>query len=616
MTPKQHKTIALVGKPNSGKTALFNALTGARQKVANYPGVTVERKEGLLQLPDGEMVTLLDLPGSYSLKSESQDERIARDVLLGNITGVDKPDMVVCIADATNLRLSLPLVLEVIALGLPVTLVLNKMDVAKRLGYEISIERLSQQLGGITVLPMVATKVRSTQPLKETIADQLQHLPSATKEMAPQGESIDLQQVLKAAMVRHGQRDRVTATLDKLLLHPIFGTLAFLVIVFLTFQSVFSLAAMPMDMIDGFIGWLMETIGAHMPDSSLKDLITEGIIAGVGSVIIFLPQVLILFFFILLLEDTGYMARAAFLLDRIMGRVGLHGKAFIPLLSSFACAIPGIMATRTIESPRDRLVTILIAPLMTCSARLPVYALIISAFIPNDPVFWGFGLQGIVLFGLYISGIISAMIIAFVLRRFFFKGGRAPLLLEMPDYSLPHARNLLLGLWERARIFVLRAGRIILPLMILVWFLSSYPAAPEDAEGSSILYSFAGIIGTFIAPIFAPLGFNWQMVVALIPGMAAREVAVGVLGTVYAVSAEENIDSLASLLASEWSLPTALAFLTWYIFAPQCLPTLGIVKRETNSWKWPVVMFCYLMGVAYLASMGVYHLSSGLLGHA
>lgn len=617
MRNKKDIYLALVGKPNSGKTALFNALTGARQKVANYPGVTVERKEGLVPLGGGESVRLLDLPGAYSLQATSQDEQITHDMLHGKIAGFDAPDFVLCMADATNMRLSLPLVLEVQALGIPMLLVLNKMDVAHRLGIHISVEALSAELG-VPVVPMVATKSHKENTLQEIIKEQIALLPEEKPHELPSYSPVDsvrrLQHILQTVMVSAGKHDRATRVLDSVLLHPLWGMLSFLLIVSLAFQGVFNFAEAPMDAIDGGISWLVEQLHAVLPEGYFRSLVADGVVAGVGSVIIFLPQVLILFFFILVLEDSGYMARAAFLLDRIMGRVGLHGKSFIPLLSSFACAIPGIMATRTIENPRDRIVTILIAPLMTCSARLPVYTLIISAFIPNDPVFGFFRLQGVVLFGLYLAGIVSAMIVAFVMRSVFMRGKRTPLLLEMPDYALPNARNLFLGLYERVKIFISRTGRIILPLMILVWFLSSFPAAPEGATEPDILYSFAGIIGHFMAPLFAPLGFNWQMVVALIPGMAAREVAVAVLGTVYAISAEGDVDSLAAILSAEWSLPTALAFLTWYVFAPQCLPTLGVVKRETNGWRWPLVMLVYLMTMAYTASYVVYRISLSLLG--
>ncbi len=606
--------IALVGKPNSGKSALFNALTGARQKVANYPGVTVERKEGYFRLGDGTPVRLLDLPGTYSLRAESQDEQITSDALQGKITDTPLPEILICLVDATCLRLSLPLVFEVLSLGLPVILVLNKMDVATRLGYQISKTALSEELG-VPVVAMSATRRGDTAALLDAIASEIKKsAPLKPQKFVPKAYTNQVRHLMEKVLIQRGKRDKATTILDNVFLHPLWGGISFLIIISLVFQGVFNLATLPMDMIDKGVTELIGFVNNTLPDSAFKSLLGDGIIAGVGSVVIFLPQILILFLFILVLEDSGYMARAAFLLDRMMGRVGLHGKAFIPLLSSFACAIPGIMAARTIENTRDRLVTILIAPLMTCSARLPVYTLIISAFIPNTPVFGFFRLQGLVLLGLYLAGILSAMLVAVVIRRFFLKGKRTPFLLEMPDYSLPNLRNIVLGLLERSKAFLMRAGRIILPLMILVWFLSSYPQAPEGVSGPDILYSFAGMIGHFLSPVFEPLGFNWQMVVALIPGMAAREVAVGVLGTVYALSSDASLQSLGSALAAQWSLPTALSFLTWYVFAPQCLATLGVVRRETNSWFWPFIMLCYLMALAYLCSFIVFNLSQWIIG--
>lgn len=604
------KRIALVGKPNSGKSALFNALTGARQKVANYPGVTVERKEGMFQV-DGNSIRLIDLPGTYSLQADSLDERVTCSMLAGKIDGVAAPDIVICVVDATNLRLSLRLALEAIALGLPIIVALNKTDIAQRRGYKISVEALSKELG-VQVIPTIATQQDTMQELLQCLASPIDAPRPTANPCEPHDYSKRIKRILSVAQLERGKRDKLTGAIDSVLLHPFFGPIFFLVLIFLMFQAVFNFASMPMDIIDHSMSWLIDLVNYSLPDGLLKSLLGDGVIAGVGSVLIFIPQIVILFFFILVLEESGYMARAAFLLDRLMGGVGLHGKAFIPLLSSFACAIPGIMATRTIESHRDRLVTILIAPLMTCSARLPVYTLVIAAFIPNTLIWGAFRLQGIVMFGLYAAGVISAMLVAFVLRKFLLKGRRSPLLLEMPDYNLPHIRNLSIGLLERVRIFIRRAGKIILPLMILVWFLSTFPKAPDGITEPAILYSFAGIIGKAVAPIFAPIGFNWQMVVALIPGLAAREVAVGVLGTVYAISSDAGSGSLGDILAMQWSLPTALSFLTWYIFAPQCLPTLGVTKRETNSWKWPTVMLVYMAALAYICSYIVFNFSTYL----
>ncbi|NDD30044.1 MAG: ferrous iron transport protein B, partial [Proteobacteria bacterium] len=422
----------------------------------------------------------------------------------------------------------------------------------------------------------------------------------------------EVKRVLEASVRRKGTAADITRRIDEVLLHPVWGLLIMATLFFVIFQAVFSWAKMPQELLQAAIEWLSDTVRSHMAEGALRSLLTEGVIAGVGSVIVFVPQILVLFFFILILEDSGYMARAAFLLDRLMGGVGLHGRAFIPLLSSFACAIPGIMATRTIENPRDRLATILIAPLMTCSARLPVYALIIAAFIPNRSVLGPLRLQGLVLFTLYASGIISALIVAWLLKKTLFTGPRPPLILELPTYKTPSVKSVTLGLLERLVVFLKRAGTLILSAMIVVWFLSSHPAPPPtDVNGPLIQYSFAGMLGRALAPLFSPVGFNWEIVVALIPGLAAREVAVAALGTVYAVSGSEA--GLGETLAHAWSLPTALAFLAWYVYAPQCLSTLAITRRETNSWRWPIVMAAYMFALAYLAAFVTYHVASWML---
>jgi len=603
------KTVVLLGKPNAGKSAIFNTLTGAKQKVANYPGVTVERKQGHLTSANGTEITLLDLPGTYSLDPHSPDEEVTHRVVHGKMSAVGTPDVIICVADATNLSLSLPLILEARTLQLPLVVAVNMMDIATKRGCIIDCDILSQELG-VPVIPTIAYNKASTDALRHAIDEAC--IPTLDDNCTLALGDIQRRAVAIAhtATLKAPRLDAATRRLDTILLHPLWGMVSFFAIVFLIFQAVFSFAAAPMDFIDGSISSAVTWINAHYPDSLFKSLIADGILAGVGSVIIFLPQIIILFFFILLLEDSGYMARAAFLLDKSMGRVGLHGKAFIPLLSSFACAIPGIMATRTIENPRDRLITIMIAPLMTCSARLPVYTLIIAAFVPNQAVGHLFNLQGVVMFALYLAGIIAAMIVAYVMKRMV-KGERAPLLLEMPDYRMPNWRNLAFGLLERSKIFLRRAGTIILALMIIVWVLSTFPQAPANATEPAITYSFAGIIGKFLSPIFAPIGFNWQIVIALIPAMAAREIAVAALGTVYALSNVDanNADSLAQMLAHSWTLPTAVAFLVWFIFAPQCLATLGVIRRETNSRAWTWFAFSYLMGLAYLMSFVAYHIT-------
>ena len=616
--------IALVGPPNSGKTTLFNTLTGGRQKTANYPGVTVERKSGRLRTPVGRTVELLDLPGSYSLRARSPDEAITRDVVLGRQAREALPDAVVCVTDATNLNQHLRLLLELRQLGRPLILALNMMDIAQKRGCQISLEALSRHLG-IPVVTTVAMRKNGVQDLLSQIDTLLNQPPVTSGATAdwvePTPEAIrayhrEVEQLLREAVVQEGTPERLTRQLDRVLLHPMVGPLILLGLLFLMFQAVFSWAEAPMDWIDGGMASLQALLSEHMADSLLKSLLIDGVIAGVGGVVIFLPQILILFLFILLLEDSGYMTRAAFLMDRLMSMVGLNGRAFIPLLSSFACAIPGIMAARTIAHPLDRLTTILIAPLMTCSARLPVYVLLIAAFIPNTTVWGGIGLQGLVMFGLYATGIVGALVMAGVLRLTLLRGGRQPLLMELPSYKWPNPVNVLLGLLERARIFMRRIGTIILSVLVLLWFLSTFPAPPVGATEPPIYYSLAGLIGRGLEPLLAPIGFNWQIAIALVPGLAAREVAVAALGTVYALSGDEGTvtEALTATLAHDWTLATALALLAWYVFAPQCLATLAAARRETNSWRWPTFMFVYLMVLAYLAAFVTYRVALAMGG--
>lgn len=612
--------VALVGNPNSGKTALFNALTGAHQKVANYAGVTVERKEGLIRAASGRTMSVLDLPGTYSLRARSPDEEVTRDAVLGRLAGETPPDVVVCVADATNLRLVLRLILELKAVGRPMVLALNMYDIAQRQGLRIDLERLRAELG-VPIITTVATRKRGIDDLVAAIEDQAAvaavtesrwHSPDAAELRTAAREA---ERIMKACVRPPERPDTLTGRIDSVLLHPVGGLLILFALLFVMFQAVFSWAAPLMDGIEAGIAWLGGLVANVLPDGLLQSLIVDGIISGVGSVLVFLPQILILFLFIIALEDFGYMARAAFLMDKIMGGAGLHGRAFIPLLSSFACAIPGVMAARVIDSRRDRLTTILVAPLMTCSARIPVYTLIIGAFIPNETV-WGFAnLQGLVMFGLYAAGIVSALIVSLLIRKVFWRGAVEPFMMELPAYKTPDLRSVGFNLWLRAKIFLNRAGRIILPLVIILWVLATFPYPPENATLPAIDYSFAGMIGRALEPIFAPIGFNWQMVIALIPGMAAREVAVAALGTTYAIADAENTTGLlASTLASHWSLATALSFLAWYIFAPQCVATLGVVRRETNSLKWTWIMIGYMFGLAYLASLVTYHVAVALGG--
>jgi ferrous iron transport protein B len=614
--------VALVGNPNCGKTALFNVLTGSRQKVANYAGVTVERKEGVLQTPSGLRVRILDLPGAYSLDPLTPDEQVTADVLLGRRAGERAPDFAVCVTDATNLRQNLRLVLALKRLGQPMVVALNMTDIARRKGIVIDVGRLAQELG-VPVVETVGIKASGARDLikvLDSVAVPAKH-GARIEWRAPSAQDIehDQSEVRRILGAVGGDRlDGVTFSdrVDSVVLHPIAGPLILASILFLVFQAVFAWAQVPMDAIKLGVGTFATWIGHALPPSLLKGLLVEGVLAGAGNVLVFLPQIIILFFFILVLEDSGYLPRAAFLLDRLMGSVGLSGRAFIPLLSSFACAIPGIMATRTIQNPRDRLATIMIAPLMTCSARLPVYALIIGAFIPHRLIWGGFELQGIVLFALYVVGVASAMVVAYVLKRIGSASRYQALMLELPTYHWPNLRNLAIGLWQRVEIFLSRVGTIILALMVILWALSSFPAPPPGAPGPAIQYSIAGHLGAWLAVLFAPIGFNWQISIALVPGLAAREVAVGALGTVYALSATGQglSDALTPLIAQSWSLPTALSLLAWYVFAPQCLSTLATVRRETNSWRYPIMMAAYLFALAYAASWITYRTASALAG--
>ncbi|MFZ5520950.1 MAG: ferrous iron transporter B [Pseudomonadota bacterium] len=621
--------VALLGNPNCGKTALFNLLTGSRQKVANYAGVTVERKEGLLTTPGGRRVRVLDLPGAYSLNALSADEAVTRDVVLGTRPDEPRPELLVCVTDATNLKLNLRLVLEAKRLGLPMLVALNMSDVARKRGLDIDSPRLARELG-VPVVETVGVRPGGAQALLEQLdaaapaavaAAPRDRLPPAAW-AAPQLEDVlatqqEVRRILAACVRRSGPESAVGDRLDALTLHPVLGLLILAATLFLMFQAVFSWAEAPIGWIEAGVEQLASVLQAALPDGVLKSLVLDGILAGAGGVLVFLPQILILFLFILALEDSGYLPRAAFLLDRVMGSVGLSGRSFIPLLSSFACAIPGIMATRTIGNWRDRLVTIMIAPLMTCSARLPVYALLIGAFIPQREVAGLFNLQGLVLFGLYLAGIVSAMLVAWVLKLARGRALPSPLMMELPAWRWPNGRNLLLGLWERATIFLKRVGGIILAMTIVLWFLSTWPAPPAGATLPAIDYSLAGRIGRAMEPVFAPIGFNWQICIALVPGMAAREVAVSALGTVYALSGagdEELGAQLTPIIASTWSLATALSLLAWYVFAPQCLSTLATVKRETNGWRHPLLMAAYLFALAYLASFLTYRIALALGG--
>ncbi|OAX53622.1 ferrous iron transporter B [Xanthomonas graminis] len=607
--------LALVGNPNCGKTALFNQLTGSKQKVANYAGVTVERKEGRFRAPSGRDFAVLDLPGAYSLQPASLDEAITRDLCRGFYPGEPAPDVLVCVVDATNLRLHLRFALELRELGKPMLVALNMVDAAQRRGIRIDRQALEDALG-VPVIETVAVRRNGARALVERLDALAPALPPAVAPAEGQGDyHQQVRRILAAAVSMPSRTSRIDDALDRWLLHPVAGLLTLALVMFLIFQAVYAWAAPLMDLIDGGSKALGAWVGSTLPEGPLNSLLVDGIIAGLGGVVIFLPQILILFAFILALEESGYLPRAAFLLDRMMAAAGLSGRSFIPLLSSFACAVPGIMSTRSIQDPRDRLATILVAPLMTCSARLPVYALLIGAFIPQRKVWGVFNQQGLVLFGLYFAAIASALAVSWTMKKWRRDKGEHPLLLELPSYRVPHLRDLALGLWERAAIFLKRVGGIILALTILLWFLLSFPAAPANATLPAIDYSFAGRIGHAMTTVFAPLGFNWQICIALIPGLAAREVAVASLATVYALSAADDdaaAQALSPLIHDGWSLATALSLLVWYIYAPMCISTLATIKRETNSWKQMSFAAFYLFALAYLASLLTYQVAAAL----
>ena len=604
------KNIALVGNPNCGKTSLFNTLTGTRQKVANYAGVTVERKEGSFKLPSGDAIRVLDLPGTYSLKPSSLDEEVTRAVCLGELKGEILPDIFICVVDATNLSLHLSLVLEVRALNRPMILVLNMMDEVKKRGISIDKDKLSQLLG-IPVVEAVAVKTKGIQDLINQLDQKNLFITPYHSELS---HFEQVKQITKQVILNNDNGDKRTAFLDKIFLHPVLGLVILTLTMFVMFQAVFIWATPFIEFIENFVAWLSDFIGPLIQHPLLKSLVVDGVIAGTGSVLAYMPQILILFFFILMLEESGYLPRAAFLLDKLMSKAGLSGRSFIPLLSSFACAIPGIMATRSISSERDRLATIMIAPLMTCSARLPVYALLIAAFIPNQLIYGWLSLQGLVLFGLYMSGIVSALLVSVFLKLVRKDKTESIFIFELPTYRIPDIRNIALGLYDRATIFLKRVGGIIVALSILLWVLVTFPQAPDNASMPAINYSLAGQLGHLIHPIFAPIGFTWEICIALIPAMAAREVVIAALGVIYAMSGDEDTvtQSLLSQISGPdgWGLATGLSLLVWFIFAPHCLATLATIRRETGSWKQPIIMATYLFALAYIFSFITYQVAS------
>ena len=694
LAPAKTHSIALVGNPNAGKTTLFNALTGMRQKVGNYPGVTVEKKEGRARLSGGQEVSILDLPGTYSLAPKSPDEEVARDVLLGLRADTPAPDAVLLVVDASNLERNLYLATQVLELGLPCVLALNMVDVARQAGREISSTQLSRDLG-CPVVPIVALKGEGLDELKRVLEGEIPvpHPPALElspaleearvrlthaldfeandsdrtsgprgvalrllcgnapsekvaarfgarvaellEELSAQGikpsmETAPRYRALGAVVRRATKEDKrdnrsFTDRADAILTHRVWGLLFFALIVLVVFQAIYSLADWPMRGIEGFTALAQTFLSSHLPDGSLRDLLVNGAVAGVGAVLVFLPQILILFFFIGLLEDSGYMARAAFIMDKTMGRVGLHGRAFIPLLSSFACAIPGVMATRTIASRRDRMTTILIAPLMSCSARLPVYTLMIGAFIPEIKFFGVLSSRALTMFSCYVLGVVVAMGAAWVFKKTLFQGPPPALMLELPPYKMPAARNVLVTMWDRGSEFLNRAAKTIFALSIVLWFALNYPkpsqnalnALPNNDARSALIaqHSVAGRVGHAVEPLIAPIGFNWKIGIGLIGAATAREVFVSTMGTVYSVGdKEENVQPLRVKMREDrwpdgrpvWTTLTAISILVYFVIAMQCMSTLAVVKRETGSWLWPAFMWVYMTGLAWLASFAVY----------
>ncbi len=610
---KQH-IVAIVGPPNSGKSTLFNRLTGLRQKVANFPGVTVEHRMGRAKLDHHREIYLVDLPGVYSLHPRTEDEKVTHDVLAGTMEGLSKPDAVILILDSTNLSRHLSLAAPILGLGLPTLVVLNMADDLQGRGGEVDPAELSKQLGTPVAL-ISAARGMGIEKITEFLSSAMLHqLPRPPLVQLPV-----LQNVPKirdwAANVGRQTKYRApappmwTRRLDGLFLHPVAGLLVFLLVIIGVFQTIFAGARPLMDAVQAAIETSGKWIEAAMPDSPLRSLIVDGIWSGVGSVIVFLPQILLLFLFIGILEDSGYLARAALIADRTMTKIGLQGKSFIPLLSAYACAVPAIMATRTIENKRDRTATILIAPFMTCSARLPVYTLVIAAFIPEKPLLGiFFGTRAAALLGLYVMGFLAAIITAKLLKSTVLKSTRAPLILEMPPYRWPTVQSLALRLVDRSRVFLRRAGTVILAVSVVLWVLSNLPL--ENGKAPEIGNSYAGIVGHAVEPVIQPLGFNWKIGIGLITSLAAREVIVGTLGTLYGIEGTSESMSLQAALKHELTPGGAAALLVFFAFAMQCMSTLAVVRRETGGWTWPVIQFVYMTLFAYVFAFAANRLVS------
>lgn len=689
--------VGLAGNPNCGKTTIFNALTGLRAKVGNYPGVTVERKEGALK---GTSITILDLPGTYSLSPQSLDEQIARDVLFHRVSEVPALEMVIVVVDASNLQRNLYLATQILELGYPAIIALNMIDVAADNGIKIDASELSKQLG-VPVIPMAANRGQGIPELRETIKDALTrerpqrserffcdfpasfdrevmalaqllaakypesryepkaeaalllsddrflessagHYPPLVREEVAlararlEQERVDWRSV--AIEARYGriaqiqqavtkslfaEKETISDKLDRVLTHKVLGLLIFVALMLAMFQSIFSFAEIPMEWMEKGIEWIGQQVQTTMPAGALNDLLVNGVIAGVGAVLVFLPQICLLFFFIGLLEDTGYMSRAAFLMDRLMSKVGLHGKSFIPMLSSFACAIPGIMATRTIESHKDRLVTILVAPLMSCSARLPVYTVLIAACIPNKKVLGLLGLPALTMLSMYLLGIMVALLMAWLFKKTLLKGPTPMLIMELPPYRRPLPGTVLRHMWDRSKIFIRRAGTVILGISILLWFLASYPKNDGDA-GAQLRQSYAGKLGRVLEPAIAPLGFDWKIGIGIIGSFAAREVFVSTMSQVYNIGKLDKSEAATRTLAETmrtqrrengsrvYTPLVAISLMVFYVFALQCVSTVAIVRRETNSWKWPLFQWLYMTALAWVFAFVTFQIGRAL----
>jgi ferrous iron transport protein B len=686
----QDSYIAIIGNPNCGKTTIFNELTGLRQKVGNYPGVTVEKKEGTVLFKDAREITVLDLPGTYSLSANSPDEKVATDILLDRLAGVQRPDGIICIVDASNLERNLYLVSQIIDQRYPLIIALNMVDVAEHNGIHVDSEALAKTLG-VSVISTIGSKRVGIAELKTAIGNGFSISPEARKWKLPEPvyeehrELINLllththmkedaafheatmllssprsltefqgpiaQPVLDHVVqdyerlrqlgfdrhsvfvesryqwikticdkvISNGQKKTdYTDRIDAIVTHKFWGYIIFFALMTLMFQSIFTWATVPMDFISGGFDWLSGQFSSIIPQGDLHDLIVFGAISGAGAVVVFLPQILLLFLFLGILEDTGYMARAAFIMDRAMNKVGLHGKSFIPILSSFACAIPGIMATRTIENPRDRLVTMLVAPLASCSARLPVYSLLIAAFIPSTLIFGFWNLQGIVMVSMYLLGIVMALLMALLFKRTILKGKTPDFIMELPPYRLPSLKSVVLQMWERSVLFLKRAGTIILGVSIILWFLATYPKTNSDNPSEKLAHSFVGQAGHVIEPLIRPLGFDWKIGIGILTSLLQREVFVSTVSTIYNIqSGDDNSVSLRDQMQKDidpstglpkFTILTAICVMVYYVLAMQCMSTLAVMRRETNGWKWPMFQLGYMTVLAYVVTFIVYHI--------